>query len=211
MAHQSTPEDLTLHGVRVLGFPTADRVASRYRVSLASVAELLLDFEAMGWARQSSFADLSGWSLTDSGRQENERRLAAELDRTGSRPTVVVAHTRFLPMNSRLSNACTDWQVRPTRLDPLALNDHTDWRWDERVLRSLADLDDAFRSVCDQLSGCLARFDVYADLYSAARRKAEAGQRAWVDASDRDSCHLVWMQFHEDLLATLGLPRGSDT
>jgi hypothetical protein len=31
-----------------------------------------------------------------------------------------------------------------------------------------------------------------------------------VDAPDRDSCHLVWMQFHEDLLATLGIPRGSD-
>lgn len=37
------------------------------------------------------------------------------------------------------------------------------------------------------------------------------GQKAWVDGHDRDSCHTVWIQFHEDLLATLGLPRGSDT
>ena len=27
---------------------------------------------------------------------------------------------------------------------------------------------------------------------------------------DRDSCHTVWIQFHEDLLATLGIPRGTD-
>ena len=25
---------------------------------------------------------------------------------------------------------------------------------------------------------------------------------------DRDSCHTVWTEFHEDLLATLGIPRG---
>jgi hypothetical protein len=46
--------------------------------------------------------------------------------------------------------------------------------------------------------------------YSWALSKAETGQRAWVDAFDRDSCHMVWIQFHEDLLATLGIPRGSD-
>jgi hypothetical protein len=79
------------------------------------------------------------------------------------------------------------------------------------VLRTLAAIDDAFRAVCDRLAACLARFDGYADLYSAARRRVDAGQRAWVDAHDRDSCHLVWIQFHEDLLATLGIPRGSDT
>ena len=38
----------------------------------------------------------------------------------------------------------------------------------------------------------------------------DAGQRTWVDAPDRDSCHLVRIQFHENLLATLGIPRGSD-
>ncbi len=93
----------------------------------------------------------------------------------------------------------------------MAFNDHADWRWDERVLRTLASLDGSFRRLCNQLSACLARFDGYADLYSSARDKADTGQRAWVDASDRVSCHMVWMQFHEDLLATLGIPRGSET
>jgi hypothetical protein len=211
MAYQSAPDVLALHGVRVLGFPTAARIAGRYALDVDTVNELLLDFEASGWVRQLSFTGSSRWSLTDEGRIENERRLAAELDRTGFRDAVVDAHRAFLPLNRRFSRACTDWQVRPTRADPLAFNDHTDWRWDERVLDALASLDDAFRRLCDQLSECLARFDGYADLYSSARRKVEHGQRAWVDASDRDSCHMVWIQFHEDLLATLGLPRGSDT
>jgi hypothetical protein len=92
----------------------------------------------------------------------------------------------------------------------MATNDHTDWRCDERVLQSLAAIERSFRPVCGDLGAVLARFTGYADLFSAALRRAEAGQRPWVDAPDRDSCHLVWMQFHEDLLATLGLARGSD-
>ena len=210
MAYVSTPDDLALHGVRVLGFPTASRVGGRFGLDVDAVEELLLDFEASGWVRHASFAGSSGWSLTDDGRTENERRLAVELDGAGGRNTVVAAHATFRPLNHRFGAACTDWQVRPTRVDPLAFNDHTDWRWDERVLRTLASLDDSFRHLCDRLAGCLARFDGYADLYTSARRQAETGQRAWVDASDRDSCHMVWVQFHEDLLATLGMARGSD-
>jgi hypothetical protein len=40
----------------------------------------------------------------------------------------------------------------------------------------------------------------------------EAGQIDHTDWrwDDRDSCHLVWLQFHEDLLATLGISRGSE-
>ena len=98
----------------------------------------------------------------------------------------------------------------PTRLDPMALNDHSDCRSDSRVLRILSSVEASFRQVCDQLTGCLARFGGYADRYSAALAKARAGQRAWVDAPGQDSCHTVWIQFHEDLLATLGLERGSD-
>jgi hypothetical protein len=210
VAYLSAPDDLALHGVRVLGFPTASRVAARYGLDVDPVEEALLDFEARGWVRSLSFADSSGWSLTDAGRFENERRLADELDRAGVRDIVAKAHATFVPLNRRFGAACTDWQIRPTRLDPLALNDHTDWRWDERVLRTLESIDTSFRHVCGQLAGCLDRFDGYADRYSSALRKVSARQRAWVDAHDRDSCHMLWIQFHEDLLATLGIPRGSD-
>ena len=212
MAYMSAPGDLALHGVRVLGFATASRVAGRYGLDVSVVGESLLDFEAHGWVRHTSFGGSSGWSLTEEGRVENERRLAAELGRAGARAreTLTSAHAAFVPLNRRLGAACTDWQVRPTPADPMALNDHSDWRWDERVLRTLRSIDTSFRQLCDQLAGRLERLGGYADLYSSALGKAEAGQRAWVDAPDRDSCHIVWIQFHEDLLATLGIPRGSD-
>jgi hypothetical protein len=103
----------------------------------------------------------------------------------------------MLPLNRRFGEACTDWPVRPTPADPMSLNDHTDWRWDGPVLHTLATVQQSFNRLCDDLSGCLARFDAYADLYASALGKAATGEHAWVDAPDRDSCHLVWMQFHE--------------
>ena len=209
MPHVSTAADLALHGLRVLGFAAAARVAARYALDPGSVHEFLLDYEARGWARQTSFAGTSGWSLTEAGRGEDERRLAAELSLAGARDTVAAAHQRFLPLNERFGAACTDWQLRPTRGDPMTCNDHTDWRWDERVLTGLASLGGSFRGLCGPLSECLARFGGYAAHYDAALGKARAGQHGWIDAPDRDSCHLVWIQFHEDLLATLGIPRGS--
>ena len=210
MAYQSTPDDLALHGVRVLGFPTTARLASRYQLETSAAEEALLDFEARGWVRRLSFAGSSGWSMTEAGQLENERRLAAELDRAGARDTVSTVHAAFRPLNRRLGTACTHWQIRPTSADPMAFNDHTDWRWDDRVLQTLASVGTGFWELCGQLAGCLARFGGYAERYSAALARAEGGQRGWVDGHDRDSCHIVWIQFHEDLLATLGIPRGSD-
>lgn len=211
MSYRSAPDDLALHGVRTLGFATAARIALRYGLDDAAVDESLLDFEAVGWVGRSSFGGSSGWSVTDAGRVENERRLAAELDRAGARETVASVHAAFLPLNQRLASACTDWQLRPTRLDPLAANDHTDWRWDEKVLKTLASVGTSFGDLCGKLTERLARFDGYADRYASALRRVDAGQRGWVDAPDRESCHTVWIQFHEDLLATSGIPRGADT
>jgi hypothetical protein len=123
---------------------------------------------------------------------------------------VTEAHAAFLPLNRRFGKACTRWQLRPTPHDPMAANDHTDWGHDEGVLRTLAALEKELGAVGGRLAAVLARFDGYAERYSSALRKVEAGGRRWVDAPEVDSCHTVWIQLHEDLLATLGIPRGSD-
>jgi hypothetical protein len=49
----------------------------------------------------------------------------------------------------------------------------------------------------------------YAERYSAALERVDRGERAWVAQPRIDSCHTVWMELHDDLLATLGLKRGS--
>jgi hypothetical protein len=35
---------------------------------------------------------------------------------------------RSYPLNRRLGDACTKWQMKPAHADPVAFNDDTDWR-----------------------------------------------------------------------------------
>jgi hypothetical protein len=209
-AYPSRAEDLVLHAPRVLGFASARRIASRFRLDADEVEDLLLGFGAKGWVGHARFADSAGWSLTGSGRLEDERRMAAELDESGARGEVAAAHAAFVPLNRRFARTCTDWQIRPTRTDAMAGNDHTDWTWDDRVFRSLEALGRDLARVMEAPVARLARFDGYAARYSAARAKVDGGQRRWVDSPEVESCHTVWIQLHEDLLSTLGVARGSD-
>jgi hypothetical protein len=210
-AHVSTADDLALHAPRVLGYASAKRIAAHFYLDADEVEDRLLDFAAKGWVAHSRFADNSGWHLTDAGRSEDERRLSVELDLAGARDSVALAHQAFLPLNGRFGQACTNWQIRPSARDPMAFNDHTDWGWDERVFRSLDAIDRQLATVTDPLASALKRFEGYATRYSSALAKVNAGQPRWIDAPELDSCHTVWIQLHEDLLSTLGIPRGTDS
>lgn len=204
----SSPPLLALHALRLTGMGEAVKVARRFRLDPDEVTEDLLDFEAVGWARRVEFAGVAGWTLTETGRRENERQLAVELIESGAGAAVSGAHAALLPLNARFQGACTDWQIRPLPADSMAANDHTDFRWDDRVLDSLRSLGRRLEPLCVEVAAQLARFDGYGERYGAALTRAERGERAWVDGVGLDSCHRVWFELHEDLIATLGLQRG---
>lgn len=206
MRAPSAPELLALHAIRIKGYADTSAAARRFGLDREVTEELLLDHEARGWVQRSEFADLTGWSLTAAGRTENGRQLAAELDET-ARAEVAARHDEFVPLNARFLTTITKWQIRPAPGDPMAANDHTDFRWDDRVFDSLGYLDRRLRPLTDGLAAVLDRFDGYADRFSAALGRAVRGERSWVDQTGIDSCHTVWFELHEDLLATLGLER----
>jgi hypothetical protein len=206
----SPPGLLVLHGVRVTGMTDAARLSTRAGLARVVVEDQLLDDEARGWVRRVAFADLAGWTLTETGRVEGERQVAEELDRTGSRAVVDAAHGTFAGLNERVLGTLTRWQIRPQPWDRMAANDHTDHGWDERVLGELASYGRRLAPVCAELTNALDRFAGYDERYASALRRAEAGQWVWVDRTGIDSCHTVWIELHEDLIATLGLERGGD-
>jgi hypothetical protein len=209
VGHPSSPELLTLHTVRVTGMTDAAAIARRTGLARAVVEELLLDDQARGWVTRVAFADFAGWSLTEAGRLEGERRLAEELERTGARPVVDEAHDTFARLNERFLSTLTRWQIRPQPWDRLAANDHEDPVWDGRVLDELASYRRRLGPLCAALTGALDRFAGYDDRFAAALTAAESGRLDGVDGAQVDSCHTVWIQLHEDLLATLGLERGA--
>lgn len=210
MTHASEVGLLVLHAVRVTGFADTPAIAGRAGLDTDEATEVLLDAEAHGWVQHAAFADLRGWSLTERGRAENERRLAAELAEVDGADEVRAVHRDFLPLNGRLRQACTDWQLCPAPDGRLAENDHTDPAWDARVLYELTEIGHALVPLAGRLGVVLARFDGYHGRFAAALQRARAGEGRWVDGTDVDSCHRVWFELHEDLVATLGIDRGSE-
>jgi hypothetical protein len=205
----SQPELLVLHSVRIQGMADDDAVALRFGLDEADTREILLDDEAYGWVRQAAFASTAGWSMTDRGRAEDNRRLAEELADAGARPVVEQAHEAFGPLNARLLQACTDWQLRPEDGDRLAPNTHADKEWDAAVLAELETLDGELAPLVTELNSALTRFEGYDTRFAAALGKARAGRGEWVAGTGMGSCHAVWMELHEDLISTLGIERGA--
>jgi len=208
MTHASAFGVLVLHSVRLTGFAGTREVAERFNLEPAPTADALRVFQEQGWVQYSTFLDIAGWSLTEAGKAENEQQLARELDDAGAREALTRAHVDFLPANARLLAACTDWQVRPSPTDVLAHNDHRDVQWDAGVLAELDSVEGFLSPFTRRLSGRLERFAGYDTRFAAALRRARAGDHDWVDREGVDSCHRVWFQLHEDLIATLGLARG---
>lgn len=207
MALDSPPSLLVLHAVRSLGFADTAAIATRTGLSHDDAVEILRDAEHHRWVRHDAFAGLGGWSLTEMGRAENERQLAHERAAADPEGVIGSVYDHFRPLNARLVSACTDWQIRPTCEDGLAPNDHTDAAWDIRILDELAELGVALAPLVARLADVLTRFTGYDTRFDAALRLARAGQYEWVDRTDIDSCHRVWFQLHEDLVATLGIDR----
>lgn len=208
MNRDSPPALRVLHATRLLGFADVDEIAARADVPSHTAQEHLRNAEEAGWIQRLAFADVAGCSLTDAGRAENERHLAAELREADPAHRVAGAYRRFLPLNTSLVSAVTAWQIRPIASDPFAANDHGDAAWDARVLAELAELGAELAPLTTELIAVLTRFAGYAERFCTALNRAVAGEGEWVDRTDRDSCHRVWFQLHEDLIATLGLERG---
>ncbi|MFS0700960.1 transcriptional regulator [Cellulomonas sp. 179-A 4D5 NHS] len=210
MTRVSPDELLVLHAVRLRGFTDTAAAARRFALDPDVVAELLLDHQALGLVSWSEFAGLGGWSLTERGRAHGERLLAAELAAApGGDATVVATYATFLPLNDRLQSACTSWQLRPRPGDPLAENDHTDPAWDGLVVSELDALAGELVGVVHGLTAVLDRFAGYDRRFSAALDRVLAGDGSWVNRTGEDSCHTVWFELHEDLIATLGQSRGA--
>jgi hypothetical protein len=209
MTHESAFELLVLHAVRITGFAGTPVLARRYGLDPAATEEALRDFEAYGWVQHTSFAGDGGWSLTERGRAENERRLAAELDATGAADQIRDVYQEFLPLNALLLRACTDWQLKPAGGGRLTTNDHADTAWDAGVLHELSSIGRALTQLAGRLTAVLSRFSGYDRRYATALTRAKAGEPAWVDSIEVDSCHRVWFELHEDLIATLGVERAT--
>jgi hypothetical protein len=194
MTFSSSPDLLTLHAVRLNGFADDAAIARRFELHVEETRVRLEKYAGDGLVGFSSFADVSGWSLTEAGRQTNEAQLRDELDLAAAREEVSMIHDQFLPHNATVSAACSAVQ-----LDPGPETYESCWQ-------DLSSVAGQLRGLEQRLSGCLARFAGYHGRFTTALFKAD-DDPTWFTGTSVDSCHRVWFEFHEDLIATLGLSR----
>jgi hypothetical protein len=202
---------LALHVLRVRGVTGTNEIAAVTGLGEADVADAMASHQAHDLVTLRA-GSLPGWALTRFGRDEDAQHAAQELDDAGARATVEALYRGFLELNPLLLRLCTDWQLLlpVDNKTPPELNRHDDPAYDAEVLSRLVKVDGAAQPICDGLADALARFGNYGPRLSAARVRVEAGEHDWMTKPMIDSYHSVWFELHEDLLATLGIERGSE-
>jgi hypothetical protein len=207
----SDPVFVALHVVRVRGVTGSAEIAEAAQLDEPFVERAMRAHEANDLVTLRSGA-LVGWALKPFGRDEDAQQCAAELDGAGLRDAVHALYRRFLELNPLLLRLCTDWQLHlpADNKTPPEPNRHDDADYDAEVIGRLAKVDSAAQAICAELADALARFGNYGRRLAAARARVEAGEHDWMTKPMIDSYHSVWFELHEDLLATLGIERGSE-
>ncbi|CAM4442874.1 transcriptional regulator [Nocardia ninae] len=206
MPHVSRSSLLALHAIRLGGFVDTQAVADRYGMPVGLAESHVRDFRTDGWISRFSFGADAGWSLTEGGRVENERLLADELSACAAKVLVEDVYRLFLPLNARLVQACTDWQLIILPDGSMQENDHRDAPRDQRILAELANLAEELAPLTTRLTERLARSSGYDTRFAAALASA-TDDPEMVTGTKPQSAHRVWFELHEDLIATLGIDR----
>lgn len=202
--HRTSTDLLVLHTLRCMGFAGLARVAAATGLPESDVESELIDLAVAGLVMHVAGA-FGGWGLTEAGRAADAERIADELETSGTRTAVAEAYDDFLVLNPELLDLCTAWQIRPVN-GAVTPNDHTDLAYDTRVLDRLTDFDQRADVVCADLSAAMLRFQRYRVRLTDALARARSGALDYV-TDNTASYHTVWFQLHEDLLATLDIPR----
>lgn len=199
---RSRDELLVLHAVRLAGFASTAAVVDRVDLPADNVGDTLRRLAGQHFVEHITFADSVGWILTEAGKSRDVELLREELDASGARPILDATVEDFEgDANPRLVRAVTDWQLH----DSGDRAQHS-----VEVLRDLTDLADVLGNLVTELVARLPRFGRYSRQFSAALEQARAGDYEWVAGVGRLSCHIVWAELHEDLVASLGRDRSTE-
>jgi DNA-binding MarR family transcriptional regulator len=193
MAIETTDEYTVLHALKVKGIAPADAVATSLGTDAANVEPLLDAAVADGLVKRRE-GRMAGYTLTAAGRERHGALRAATLD-DAAEAKLADAYAAFLAPNRAFKELTTAWQLRPEDSDPAPL------------LEQLEDLDREVLRLLQTASEGQPRFAIYGRRFTAALGRLRAGDETAFARPLSDSYHDVWMELHEDLIATLGLER----
>ncbi len=169
--------------------------AALYRIKLKGMVAELDDaarLEADGVVTSTA----SGYLLTEEGHARVDDALLVERARIDA-DALGSIYERFIAANGPFKELSSRWH---------AANE------DERsaLAGGMADLLEQVEPVLQRTAQIVPRFGAYPDRLTTAAARVEEGQHEWMTSPQLDSVHTVWMEIHEDYLATLGRSRESE-
>jgi PEP-utilising enzyme, mobile domain len=203
-------EFAVLHALRVRGFASAAQVAQSSGLPgfglpgsglpgsglpAEQVSAVLAGTTERGHTKERT-GRVSGFTLTPAGRARHVL-LREDATSPAAQRVVAEAYASFLEPNKAFKQLTTQWQLE---------RDGDRGQFAGR----LEQINDAVLAVVDQAAQAQPRFAGYRPRFEAALDRFRAGDDDALAKPMTGSYHDVWMEFHEDLLATLGRPRGDD-
>jgi DNA-binding MarR family transcriptional regulator len=195
-----------LHALRVCGLASTTRLADHLRARPGATEAVLRRFESEGLVRYRD-GRVSGWQLTDAGRQRHDAGLGSARAEPGWQEPVTSGYALFLARNRELKEICTAWQMRTLTDGSTAINDHRDAAYDRTVIERLTGHDLQCEAMFEKLAAGLSRFSDYRQRLDQALDRLTAGDTTAFATPMSASYHCIWMELHQDLLLTLGRER----
>ena len=211
MSHPSDPELLVTLALRLKGFGEVETISSVHGLSLDVTEAALAEMVEANKCVMRQVEGVGKFVLTPTGREEGEEFLSLELEEVGVRSVVQKGYERFFALNPAMLQLCTDWQVINDGSGEQKLNDHSDPAYDQQIFDRLVELDREVGGILETLEQVLMRFDNYSSRFAVAMQKLLSGELDWLTKPIMPSYHTVWFELHEDLLATLGIDRASES
>lgn len=193
-----------MHALRIRGLAPSPAVASSLGIAVADAERLLRNLSARGVVDEASRT----WGLSEAGFQIHCRFVGTQRERLAAAEfsELVQLYARdFVPLNRRLKELCTQWQLRRN-----VVNDHSDASYDRAIIAHLAQIQIQVERMCRTFATFDSRFDLYAKRLHNALERASAGETRAVTGVFCESYHGVWMELHKDLVVTLGVERRGD-
>jgi predicted transcriptional regulator len=143
--------------------------------------------------------------LTNAGKQavssqvEKERHIIGQVQ-------LEQLYDRFMILDVEFKRLAGAWQVCLPGPPPV-FNDHSDPRYDERIIKNLVRLHHRLRALIESLVERCPRYSAYSARFADSLNRLSDGAVDYFTNPRVDSYHNIWFELHEDLLCTLGRQR----
>jgi hypothetical protein len=188
---EDTAEFEVLHALRVRGFADPAQVVEFTGLDASRVDEVLAATTERGHTKERS-GRINGYMLTPAGKARHVL-LRGDTVSSSQAATVATAYEKFLEPNQSFKQFTTDVQLG--NIAP------------ESVNGTLDALHAQVGEVLDEASGGVERFSRYGSRFQEALDRYRGGDADALARPLSGSYHDIWMELHEDLLATIGAER----